>query len=101
VALCQVKYKDIEGIVHQVDVQAQSLFEAVAAAASQFRQTLWSGHPPGPGCEFTVRVLPKASAQTYTILLHQVEEFARNGAVKGAKGIVQKNKLRELLGIAE
>ncbi len=85
------QYKDIEGIRHQCEVQADSLFEAVAAAAQQFRKSNWGGAPPGPGCEFSVRVLPDAAAQTYTISLHQVEEFARHGAVKGPKGIVQKN----------
>jgi len=101
VAFCRVQYKDIEGIRHQCEVQADSLFEAVAAAAQQFRKTIWGGAPPGPGCEFSVRLLPDAAAQTYTVSLHQVEEFARHGAVKGPKGIVQKNKLREMLGITD
>jgi len=100
VKLCQVSYRDIEGIRHQCEVQADSLFEAVAAAAAVFRKTLWAGHPPGPGCEFTVKLAPEA-AQTYTIPLHQVEEFAKHGVAKGAPGIIRKQKLREMLGITD
>ena len=101
VAFCQVKYRDNEGIVHQVDVQADSLFEAVAAAVHVFRKSDWCGHPPGPGCEFSVKLLPETPAQTYTVTLTQVQDFARYGAVKGPKGIIKKNKLRELLGIPD
>jgi hypothetical protein len=81
-------------------VQADSLFEAIATAVHVFRKTLWDGHPPGLGCEFTVQLLPE-SAQTYTVALSQVVEFAKHWAVKGPKGIVRKNKLRELLGIVD
>ncbi len=101
VAFCRVKYRDIEGIVHQIDVQADSLFEAVAAAVHQFRKTNWCGHPPGPGCEFSVKLLPETPAQTYSVTLTQVQDFARHGTAKGPKGIIRKNKLRELLGIVD
>ena len=100
-AFCQVKYRDIEGIVHQIDVQADSLFEAVAAAVHQFRKTNWCGHPPGPGCEFSVKLLPETPAQTYTVAFSQVQDFARHGVAKGPKGMIRKNKLRELLGIVD
>ena len=98
--LCQVSYRDIEGIRHQREVHANSLFEAVAAAATVFRKTLWEGHPPGSGCEFTVRLAPE-SAQMYTVPLHQVEQFAKYGVAKGPKGILAKQKLREMLGITD
>ena len=102
VAFCEVQYKDIEGIKHECTVQADSLFEAVALAAHEFRKHNWCGCPPGPGCEFTVRVLPDGSLQTHTIPLHRVEEFARYGvAPGGAKGILRKARLRELLGIPD
>ena len=100
-AFCQVKYRDIEGIVHQIDVEAESLFEAVAAAVHQFRKSYWCGHPPGPGCEFSVKLLPETPTQTYTVILGQVEQFARFGVVKGAPGIIRKSKLRELVGIVD
>jgi hypothetical protein len=101
VAFCQVKYRDIEGIVHQIDVQAESLFEAVAAAVHQFRKSHWCGNPPGPGCDFSVKLLPDRPSETYTVTPNQVEQFARFGVAKGAPGILRKNRLGELLGIVD
>lgn len=100
VKLCQVSYRDIEGIRHQCEVRAESLFEAIAAAANIFRKTPWAGHPPGPGCEFTVKLVPETT-QSYVVPLHEVEEFAKHGVPKGAPGIIKKQKLRELLGITD
>ena len=54
-----------------------------------------------PGCEFSVKLLPETPTQTYTVILSQVEQFARFGVAKGAPGITRKNKLLELLGIGE
>ena len=101
VAFCEVQYKDTEGIKHECTVQADSLFEAVAAAVREFRERQWCGAPPGPGCEFSVQVLPEVPPQTHTVSLTQVQDFARFGAVKGPKGIVRKNRIRELLGIPD
>ena len=102
VAFCQVHFKDVDGIKHECTVQADSLFEAVALAANEFRKHGWCGSPPGPGCDFTVRVLPVGSLQTHTIPLHQVVEFARHGvAANGAQGVMKKARLRELLGITD
>jgi hypothetical protein len=101
VAFCQVKSQDIEGIRHECTVQADSVFEAVAAAAREFREKQWCGAPPGPGCEFSVQVLPEIPPQTHTVSLSQVQDLARFGVVQGPKGMVRKNRIRELLGIAD
>jgi hypothetical protein len=47
------------------------------------------------------KLLPETPPVTYRVSVAQVEEFARHGAVKGPKGIIRKNKLRELLGITD
>ena len=101
VASCQVRYKDAEGIKHECTVQADSLFEAVAAAVREFREKQWCGPPPGPSCEFSVQVQPEVPPQTHTVSLSQVQDFARFGAVQGPKGILRKNRIRELLGITD
>ncbi len=95
-----MSYRDVEGIEHGVDVQADTLFEAVASAVKSFRETLWFGNPPGPNCTFCVRVL-KEAPQTYTVELSKVEAFARFGTARGPKDIVRKNRVRELLGIKD
>jgi hypothetical protein len=98
VAFCRVGYRDIEGIEHQVEVEAQTLFEAVARAVERFRSGSWDGHAPGPGCQFRVEVMP-APPVAYTVSLNKVEEFARYGAVRGPQDILRKERLRQLLGI--
>jgi len=35
---CRVSYTDMEGIVHAVEVDAASLYEAVALAVAEFRE---------------------------------------------------------------
>ena len=98
-AFCRVSYRDIDGIEHAVDVTAISLYEAVATAVGRFRRDDgWAMHPPGRGCEFQVKMLPD-SPVTYTVPLSKVETFALHGTAKGPKDILQKNKLRQLMGL--
>jgi hypothetical protein len=80
----------------RLEVEAQTLFEAVALAVRRFRSSNWDGHAPGPGCEFRVEVLP-APPIAYTVSLSKVEEFARHCTVRGAQDILRKERLRELL----
>jgi hypothetical protein len=95
-----VGYRDIEGIEHLVEVEADTLYEAVGLAIQRFRCSNWDGHAPGPGCQFRVEVLP-APPVAYTVSLSRVEEFARFGAVRGPQDILRKERLRELLGIRD
>jgi hypothetical protein len=82
VKLCRVSYRDAEGVEHAVEVTADSLFEAVAEAVSRFRRDNgWGLCPPGPGCEFRVKVLPD-SPMVYSIALSRIETFARHGTAK-------------------
>jgi hypothetical protein len=99
VAFCRVGYRDIEGIEHHLELEADTLFEAVAKAVHRFRSSNWDGHAPGPGCAFSVEVQPQAPV-TYSIALNKVEEFARFGTVKGPRDLLRKKRLRELLGIS-
>jgi hypothetical protein len=98
VAFCRVSYRDIEGIEHAVEVTAGSLYEAVALAVARFRSDDgWAMCPPGPGCEFHVKVFPD-SPVTYSIPLKRVEAFALHGTVAGPQDILRKERIRELLG---
>ena len=42
VRVCTVSYKGVRGIRHSVDVEAESLYEAVVVAISRFRHDPWS-----------------------------------------------------------
>jgi hypothetical protein len=99
VAFCRVSYRDLEGIEHAAEVTAESLHEAVALAVARFRRDDgWVMCPPGPGCEFQVRVMPD-SPVTHLIPLKKVETFALHGIAKDPKDILHKERIRELLGL--
>jgi hypothetical protein len=44
---CTVSFKDARGICHSVDVEAESLYEAVVVAVSRFRKDPWAGQLAG------------------------------------------------------
>jgi hypothetical protein len=99
VAFCRVTYRDIEGIEHSVEVEAESLYEAIAQAVRRFRHDDgWAMHPPGPGCHFHVKAL-RDTPITYSISLDKVQEFALHGTAKGPQDILRKKRIRELLGL--
>jgi hypothetical protein len=49
---CRVSFTDSEGILHAVDVDAESLYEAVAIAVASFREDDVSPSSPNPMTEF-------------------------------------------------
>lgn len=79
---------------------ADSLYEAVAMAVARFRRDDggWFMCPPGPGCEFQVKVTPD-SPVTHTVSLKKLEIFALHGVAAGPKGILRKDRIRKLLGL--
>jgi hypothetical protein len=100
VAFYRVTYRDIEGIEHSVEVDAGSLYEAVASAVNRFRNDDgWALSPPSPGCHFHVKVLKDAPV-TYSISLDKVQDFALHGTAKGPQDILRKKRIRELLGLS-
>ena len=89
----------MDGIEHAVEVTADSLYEAVAMAVARFRRDDgWAMCPPGPGCEFQIKVLPE-SPLTYSIPLKKVETFALHGTVAGPQDILRKDRIKRLLGL--
>ena len=89
----------MEGIEHSVEVTADSLYEVVGTAVARFRrEDGWAIGPPGPGCQFHVKVLPD-SPVTYAISLNKVESFASHGTVKGPKEILRRERMGQLLGL--
>ena len=94
-ARCRVGYVDVFGVRHEVELSADTLFEAVALAVAQFRKHDWiECHPTA--AEFTVSVQP-APPVVHTIKLAAVEQFAKYGAVKGPKDILRKKRIRAWL----
>ena len=56
---CRLAYTDPDGIIHAVEVDADSLYEAVALAVAEFRDDEIITYTPAPMTEFCVTVLRK------------------------------------------
>jgi hypothetical protein len=98
VARCRVSFTDPEGILHAVEVDADSLYEAVAHAVAEFRAAGPIKAAPGPMTEFTVTVYRKPVE--HRIRLTQVEKWAEHTTKDGPAGIMKRERVRRLLGPA-
>ena len=72
---CRVSFTDSEGVLHGVDVDAESLYEAVAVAVASLREDDVSPAAPGPMTEFTVTVYKNPTE--HKIRLAQVLKWRR------------------------
>jgi hypothetical protein len=62
-ARCRVSVTDSEKLEHAVEVEAESLYEAVPLAVADFREDPLSKDAPGAMTEFTVAVLRNPTEQ--------------------------------------
>lgn len=69
-------------------------------AMKRFRDTLWEGCPPVPGCDLSVRMHREAPTD-YTVSLHSIVEFARDKTTRRPCDQMKKARLREWLGIRD
>ena len=53
---CKVTFVDSEGILHEVQVYADSVYEAIGQAVKEFRAGSLPPSLPGPMTEFSVEV---------------------------------------------
>ena len=89
-ATCIVSYLDTDGIRHSVEVQADSLYEAVVLAVKTLRE-----HDCAPG-EISKLEVEIRSSVTHEITLKKVRQWL-NGGAKSPKEAVMKERLREIL----
>ena len=95
-ARCRVSFTDSEGILHAVEADADSLYEAVAHAVAEFRASGPIKATAGPTTEFTVTVYRKPVE--HRIRLTQVERWAEHTTKEGPSGITKRERVRKLLG---
>lgn len=93
---CRVSFTDSEGVLHGVDVDAESLYEAVAVAVASLREDDVSPSSPGPMTEFTVTVYKNPTE--HKIRLAQVLKWSEPTTKEGPAGITKRNRVRMLLG---
>jgi hypothetical protein len=89
-ANCIVSYLDSEGIRHKVEVQADSLYEAVVSAVATFK-----AHDCAPGDVSKIEVEMRSSV-THETSLRRVRQWL-GGSAKSPKDGVTKDRLREML----
>lgn len=87
---------DGEGLDHAVEVDAESLYEAVAIAVAEFRRGEIITETPGPMTEFCVTVLRKPIE--HRIRLNQVTKWAEPTTRDGPAGITKRQHVRALPG---
>jgi hypothetical protein len=88
---CIVAFADAEGFRHSVEVQAQTLYEAVVLAACAFREHDCAS---GPASQLEVEVQAPSVKHRVTIL--KVREWLDGGA-KSPKERLVKERLKGLL----
>lgn len=92
-ARCRVSFSDPEGIDHAVEVQADSLYEAVALAVAEFRLDSVTNRP-APIAEFIVSV--HRPAVEHRIRLSQVLKWVE-GTRDGPARRIETPKSKELV----
>ena len=67
---CIVSFTDLDGFRHAVEVQAESLYEAVVLGVKAFRE-----HGCEPGAASQIGVEIRAPSVTHTVNLRRVREW--------------------------
>ena len=84
---CIVSFVDFGGIRHSIEVQADSMYEAAAAALEAFHEHDCS---PGIGSELEVEV---RSAVTHTIGMKKLKDWADLGG-RSPRDVVLKKRIK-------
>jgi len=95
-ARCRVSFTDSDKTEHAVEVEAESLYEAVALAVADFREDPLITSAPAAMTEFTVAVLRNPTE--HKIRLQQVITWSAPSTKGGPAGITKRPRVRELLG---
>ncbi len=82
---CRVSFTDSDGVLHGVDVDAESLYEDDVSPSA-----------PGPMTEFTVAVYKNSTE--HKIRLAQVLKWSEPTTNEGLAGITKRQRVRQLLG---
>jgi hypothetical protein len=85
---CRVRVRDADGVLHEVEVAASSLYEAAAAALAAFRQEPWAAAALTPNATFRVEVrLPPV---VHDVPLKAVERWLRTPSVSPREAMTKR-----------
>jgi len=93
---CSVSFTDSDGLVHTAHVEAESLYEAVALALSEFRG---DGLAPQPASATEFVVAIEKPPVEHRIRLTQLQKWLNSTARNGPAGVLKREKLKELAGL--
>jgi hypothetical protein len=88
---CTVSFTGHDGIRHSVNVQAETLYEAVVLAVRAFRE-----HDCAPGPASTLEVEARSPSVTHTVSMRKMQEWL-SGACKSPSEKVVKERLKEMM----
>ena len=91
VRTCTVSFADAERVRHSVNVQAETLYEAVALAVRVFRE-----HGIAPGQNSQIDVEARSPSVKHTVALSKVQDWLQSSA-KSPKDKLVKERLKGLL----
>ena len=92
---CIVTFTDSDGIEHEVEVWANTVYDAIGQAMREFRQGSIAPVLPGPNTEFSIAV--HRAPVTHRLKLRQVTRWAEGGG-KSPRDVIERNRIRALLG---
>ena len=94
VRACIVSFAGERGVQHQVEVTAETLYEAAALALSIFRTSEWADRI-GPGTELHVTV--KNPETTHRVTLDQIRRWCEGIAVSPNE-VLKRQRVKTLIG---
>lgn len=92
---CIVSFKAPSGIVHSVEVQAETLYEAGALGLSLLRKEEWA-EVIGPGTELKVTVREPSTSHRLTV--SQIKRWC-DGVAVSPDEVLRRKRVKQLLGV--
>jgi len=90
---CTVTVKDVDGLVHSVDVSAESLYEAACVGLQALKASGWA-EAIGPATRLEIEA--RAPVTRHSLTVQQVQQWV-NGGAKSPNEQVRKDRLKKLL----
>ena len=91
--VCTVSFKDVRGITHGVDVEAESLYEAAVIGIQRLSEDPW-GERIGVGAQ--IEVVVREPGSRHVLSLKQVERWLASAAANPLEA-TKKAKLKMIL----
>ena len=93
VKACRVSFRDLEGMVHSTEVQAETMYEAAVLALKALKRSDWI-ELIGPATRIVIKV--NKPPVEHFLMFAQLTHWLNDGAITPAER-VRKKRLKELL----